>query len=467
MKYSRPSCHASHRGCLKKPRRSLFCIGLFLLLNSSIGISDRPPSSSLHSNALPPSTSTLSSTVKRHNETTAATSTIILTETEVFDGQSWQAVSWTDATTGDPAPSPGDYPSSAVGNWISDWKIVTGTLRDEFGWDYKTNRLRKRTWIRTYEILPDAHGSKHRRPTTALVHSSPATLSRRPTAPVLLSGWMQSVKDSYNFKGFGLTFYKSLVFRESFGLALRLPLTYNFNLWEQHPSLPTVGASLAVYHPWVICVFINTSLRMEVIQWAVTTSVATFVYVTCWMIWTVLLRGLLVAGSALLFPVTRRFYQPTFPLQQPNWHGPDYSRSVEERLGVSWSWRLSLARGYEYRFGCSHYLAHSLVALLKSWNIQRIPGWIVRRVAAIGTSVSGPIPDQPYMTASSLLSLSGLYFVKRNKGTSQKQPTLEVSVTSALEELMPSSDDDDDEEKEEDSTLTSKSELAASMASSH
>lgn len=389
----------------------------------------------------------------------STTCTVILTETELFNGNSWEEASWSDASTGEPAPSPTEF-VLYKGTWMSDWKIVTGTsTRDEFGWDYKTmnhQRMRRRTWIRTYEIIVEAEHKNtaitttRRRKMTLL---GPAVFSSSIRRPSGLRWINKTLRDSYNFKGFGMTFYKSLVFRNSFGVALRLPLTYHFTLFEEHPSLPSIGASLAIYHPWVICLFINTSVRIEVIQWAITTLIASIVYIFCWLLWTLMLRGFLVAGSAVLFPVTRRLYQPTFPLRRPDgWQGPDYSRSVEERVGCAWSWRVSQARGYEYRVTYWHYFAYSLATLMKARNLKLIPSWVVRRVAAIGTSVSAPILDEPYMTANSLLSLSGIYFRKQKRD--QRQSMLEETVKAALQ-----ADQDDgkqgglEEEEEDESNI--------------
>ena len=403
---------ARDRTPLKMSLRSVFFVVVLLSFSTTAcqaDSDDRDDVDTLANNA----TSSLSAGIA----TSTNTSTIILTETELYDGKAWQAVSWNEASTGDASPSPSEYPDPSDGNWISEWKIVTGTTRDEFGWDYKTNRKRRRTWIRTFETYNDKHAS-NRFKTWRASSGTPSTSVTASVAPrtrvVPITRLARAIRESYNFKGFGLTVYKSLVFRHSFGVALRVPVTFNFNLWEEHPSLPSVGASVAIYHPWVVCLFVSTSLRMEVLQWAITTSVATVIYAVCWLLWTVLLRGLIVAGAAILFPVTRRLYQPTFPLAKPNWLGPEYSRSAEERLGISWSWRYSQARGYEFRTGYWHYFAHSMVALLKAWNVQRIPNWVVRRVAAVGTSISTPIPDQPFITANTLLSLSGIYFTGRS-----------------------------------------------------
>ncbi|GKY91377.1 hypothetical protein MPSEU_000110000 [Mayamaea pseudoterrestris] len=423
---------------LKAPKKLLHVFLLILAFAWTTSADAKAATNSETSHALNLSSSSNSSSLSSLAPTISNTSTVILSETELYDGSSWQPVSWTDASTGETAPSPSDYPDPLFGKWISEWKIVTGPTRDEFGWEYKTNRRRKRTWLRTYEIVSASDANKRATTRGAFaIMTSPfatAATSRRNVSPI--AKLARSIRDSYNFKGFGLTFYKSLVFRQSFGMALRVPITFNFNLWEEHPSLPGVGASIAVYHPWVVCVFINISLRMEVIQWAMTTSVATVVYVTFWLVWTLLLRGLIVAGGALFFPVTRKFYQPAFPLAKPNWQGPDFSRSVEERLGMSWSWRFSKLRGFEHRVGYSHYFAHSLVALLKARNIQKIPSWMVRRVVAVGTGISGPIHDQPYITANGLLSLSGLYFSRRNRQV--KTPSkIEESVAAALTVKQP------------------------------
>jgi hypothetical protein len=347
-----------------------------------------------------------------------------LVETEVFDGKVWKApggtkkstsLRWTDLETGEMAPSPTEHFDDEY-EWTSDWKIVTSAHRDEFGWeyDYKQKRnqqqsglsaapTRRRIWLRT-----------HREESFALSSSSSSggvdrrrKGKRRRKGPVKQA--LELIMEDFNFKGFGVTVYKSIVFLKSAGIALRLPILTNFNWWESHPSLPSLASSVAYYTPGTFVLFLNASIRYEWLQWAVHNACATFAYAGVWLLWTLLLRGLITAVSALAFPVTRRLLlDPQLPLRPPNWKiPPSFSRVFEERLGCSWSWRVSIERGYEYRVSYWHYFAPSVAALLGGW--KGTPDFLVRHAAAIGMSTSGPIPDEPYLTSSVLFALSGFH----------------------------------------------------------
>jgi hypothetical protein len=245
------------------------------------------------------------------------------------------------------------------------------------------------------------------------------------------------IRDQFNFKGFGWTFYKSVLSVKSFGVAFRVPLTYNFNAWDQRRALPSITASAGVYYPFSAAVFLNASVRMEWIQWFLTTATSTVIYAVLWVLWTLFVRGWIVALSALLFPLTRKLYHEHHStavpfMAPPNWKAPiPYSPTVEERLGWSYSWKWSRERGLERRTCVWHYYAPTVASLLQpSWRSQRpwsggsahpkplhlplwswsCPEWIIRRVAAVGLSTSCPIPDEPYFSCSALLSLSGYYF---------------------------------------------------------
>ena len=450
------------------------------------------------------------------NSTTAATTTtrlakqeriVQITETEVYDGKRWKApgnteessvpsttstsrsrqqqrarrkasstnldtppptLRWTDTITGELVASPDTYTldEDEEEEWTSDWKIVTASHRDEFGWEYHLSSrqqgglpLRRRIWLRTCrrttqskDDLSSSRRSERRTKTKK---------SQKRSFMILPQGfrnhrWVQRIQDEWNFKGFGWTFYKSLVFKESFGVALRLPITYNLASFEAHPSLPSASWSLAVYfYPLTIILFFNASVRYEWLQWLITTTVASVLYSACWLVWTFCIRGLIIAISALSFPVTQRIINPSLPafvMEPPvGWKsGPHFSPNVEERIGYSHHWRWSPESGYEQRNTVWHYLAPSVVAILQNGlkvKPSSIPTWLVRRVPAVGLSTGGPLPVEPYLTSSALLSLSGFYFqMRRRKKTTSvsSSPSMPVKVSAAEVESMVRQDDSKD-----------------------
>jgi hypothetical protein len=261
---------------------------------------------------------------------------------------------------------------------------------------------------------------------------------------------MQCISEDWNFKGFGITLLKSAVFRDAFGFAVRLPLTQNFASWERRPALPSISSSIAVFLPQLcLCLFLNISLRIEYLQSAFF-YIAHVVPSICTAILLVLLRGLALAISALLYPLTRT------PLLLATVAPGDKKRNIkgslglmgmipincealrrwkhsEERIDVSCSWRWSFERGYEFRIAYSHWYAVPVASLIEAVMpkkilptsvldtrsgitlISKLMDWIPEHAAAIGLSFTGPVHNDKnglLVTASALLSLSSFYLTK-------------------------------------------------------
>lgn len=363
-----------------------------------------------------------------HNETSLSSSPILeasdviqITETELWDGKKWKSGEsrWTDTQSQKPCASPDKHQPPANRHYDGDWKIVTGgTGRDVYGWEYTVAYpypMRQRVWLRN--LAPAKEVIKIRRKVSL---ATPA-LKRRPRK---WPRWMRAIRDDFNFKGFGLSLYKSLVFPTSFGISFRLPLTYNFGRWETNPGLPSVSTAIGLYFPGMAMISISTSVRIEWLKYILGRMVEISCYLVLVVVWT-LLQGLVLASSAVLFPVTRILLQPPFPMTSP-WARPvvpTYSRKVQERLGCSVSWRFSLSSGYEFRVSYWHYYAYSLTAM---WpTVQRIlelvknepemPEWWARHTAAFGVSTSSPLPYAPYVTSSLCMSLDALQLYPAQK----------------------------------------------------
>ena len=361
-----------------------------------------------------------------------------ITETEVWDGGKWKSGDsrWTTTSTtqasssvgsaasikdGRPCASPDKQQPPEGFKFDGEWKIVTGgSSRDSYGWEYTAAKpfpIRQRVWLRNLvqeEPKPKKEILKiKRKPSSAKL----ARKSRRRKMPK----WMRAISDDFNFKGFGLSLYKSMVFPKSFGIAFRLPLTYNFGRWETNPGLPSLSSAIGIYFPGMAMISISTSVRIEWLKWVSARIVEISFYLLLAFFWT-FIRGLVLACSAILFPFTRQLYQPPIPMASP-WarpSSPSYSRIIEERLGCSVSWRVSRSSGYEFRVSYWHYYAHTLssiwpavegvLSILQRQNKATMPDWWARRSAAFGLSTSWPIPDAPHITSSLTMSLSGYYF---------------------------------------------------------
>jgi len=188
--------------------------------------------------------------------------------------------------------------------FTSNWNIdVSGGNKDELGWEYFVigqqsesgegvgPKRRSRHWLRTYAMIPTTIIPTTGTTTTTQSKSSlssKATTTPRPlpssaiTKPKpnyhhhpkiinLKNTILRPIYDSFNFKGYGLTFFKSLVSLRSFGLSLRLPLTTHFDLFDRRPWLPLCNLSGGMFYNskdyLAGCVVLSASLPVEVVRW--------------------------------------------------------------------------------------------------------------------------------------------------------------------------------------------------------
>ena len=457
-------------------------------------------------------------------------------ETEVWSPStnSWigsqQQERWTHYATGRPCVSPAQLAPPPQASFEGDWKIVLGDGRDIYGWDYSSSssskssaeeqqqpNRRQRIWLRTikYEYndkqeqealetpssASNATKQRKRRSKSTLISTSKSLSTKRsqrtkPTNPTILlpkqfqqlqslttTAW-QHVQDDWNFKGWGFSFYKSFLFKSSVGMALRLPLSVNWDVWERHPEWPRLSSSLAFFYsaPFNPTLYfsLSCSVNVEYLKYLFVQALIVMRHVIAVAL-LVLARGFLVAGSAVAYPVTRQLlhsqddHWPVWDslpsLRQSLHEQPQFSTSLQERVGVSYSWRISKKRGYETRRSIWHLYLPTLLALLQHADRMYAAGqrlwrdytyntivsryllllkkkssddkrdadtndsdnkdsnkvvslleqaqeskwadWIVqRKTGSVGISTGYPIPDPPYFSCSALLSLSGFYFLQ-------------------------------------------------------
>eukprot|EP00553_Chaetoceros_curvisetus_P005590 CAMPEP_0204631206 /NCGR_PEP_ID=MMETSP0717-20131115/22237_1 /ASSEMBLY_ACC=CAM_ASM_000666 /TAXON_ID=230516 /ORGANISM="Chaetoceros curvisetus" /LENGTH=662 /DNA_ID=CAMNT_0051648707 /DNA_START=106 /DNA_END=2094 /DNA_ORIENTATION=+ len=212
-------------------------------------------------------------------------------------------------------PPPSQLPPPRGYEYISDWKIdVTGKSKDELGWEYFVDQKegmgrRRRRWLRTVSVLEtssstvtvEAKKSSSSTSSTTSSNSSsiipkiPSTTSKiaqrrttsspsslkRSTAHTSVGARssrmpqkitpkiIKELQDSFNFKGYGLNLYKSLLYKNACGIGWRLPLTPNFEFMESRPYLPLITSSVILYYPLRFSVLFNASLPVELFQWCV------------------------------------------------------------------------------------------------------------------------------------------------------------------------------------------------------
>ena len=396
-----------------------------------------------------------------------------ITETEMWDGGKWKSGEsrWTQQIENDPSnigsaasikhghpcASPDKQEPPEGYTFEGEWKIVTGgSSRDSYGWEYTVAHpfpVRQRVWLRNLV-------QEEPKPKKEILKIRKKSVKKRKR--LKMPRWIQAISDDFNFKGFGLSFYKSLVFPQSFGVAFRIPLTYNFGRWETMRGLPSLSSSIGLYFPGTAMISISTSVRLEALKWASARVTEVTFYLLLALIWT-FVRGIVLAASAIAYPITRQLYQPPIPMTSP-WamrSAPSYSRIVEERLGCSVSWRVSRSKGYEFRVSYWHYYAQTLTSLwpvvqgvaslLQRQEKAGMPEWWARRSSAVGLSTSGPIPDPPFVTSSLAMALSGYYFrpAQRVRLVASASPSTSKKATSSKKKKK--------QERDEDSTSKTRS----------
>lgn len=404
---------------------------------------------------------------------------IQIVESEVWDASenAWKGADrgrWTNEK-GQVSPSPAEVFPPDGWQFLGDWKIVVsssntnnnnagmgGTGGDSQGWEYQFQYLqppkRRRIWLRslTPTKLP---------PSGRTSSSQTSRIAPKPVPPTESTGvrtkvkkvqrisrfvrTMQQIRDDWNYKGLGLNIYKSFVFPSSVGIAIRLPLSINFDTFDRNPAWPIISSSAAVFYPMMIGGYLSGSVHVEWLKWVAKRTLGLIPLLFFFILYRIVLPILWTIASALLFPLKGLYALPPRPTKIPNgswWTGrsiakPQYNAEMQERLGCSISYRWSQKRGYEFRVSYWHsYLPTLLVyqQFLSQWE-ERLKGtfksggtssssassssevqtnvknnWWRKHTASLGVSTVGPLPDTPPIGCSANLSLSGLYLGARD-----------------------------------------------------
>jgi hypothetical protein len=393
---------------------------------------------------------------------------------------------------------------------------------------------------------------------------------------------LRSIQEQYNFKGFGWSFNKSLIFLHSIGATLRIPLSANFDSYEQYRAAPFISTGIYFGYPWAVATMLNASLPIEALRWLIAgilykiqwglavvsasirlcIEVVLYVILWPWRVWSTLLKAMTrvlessrviprqeqqqqkqhdvdptntaelivndtdggtivsiethielntnnnnnnsslnneveedddsvtvvsvidsprggggggesgrrrntssdgVTSEKIMVPFfLRKEHRTILGHEVPPYHRSttiEYSSTIQERLGVSMSWRMSRNRGYEYRcnffFSCmptrsfwkqleeerKRRLDSLLVRRKKEkvsamippfdvvtttddkigttnldssryiQNIRSIlPSFLTEHYSAVGLSTGWPLPMEPYYALSLVLSMSGFYY---------------------------------------------------------
>jgi hypothetical protein len=456
-------------------------------------------------------------------------------ESEVWDGSEnvWKAgTRWTNKK-GHVSPSPAEVVAPDGWEFLGDWKIVvsssnsnsagmggSGGGSDPKGWEYQFHYLqpprRRRIWLRslTPTKLPPRQPNSGTLPSRIIPKSSRIIPKQPPTTDSSSSRTkvkkirrtgrftrtMQIIRDDWNYKGLGFNLFKSFIWPTSIGVAIRLPLSINFDTFDRNPAWPIISSSAAVFYPPMMGGFLSTSVHVEWVKWMTKCMLGLIPRSIFWISYRLVLPVLWAIASAMLLPFKGIVTLPPRPTKIPNgswWTGrkidkPQYNSEMSERIGCSVSYRWSRRRGYEFRISYWHsYLPTMLVyqqflsqlqerlkgsipsgssssssspislsssssaSLLSDTGIKAKTNWWRKHTASLGVSTSGPIPDTPPIACSANLSLSGLYFgarqvMSRKSITPSTIPSTAGSKTSGVVPAIGGSNDNTSTEPNQD-----------------
>ena len=437
-------------------------------------------------------------------------------------------------------------------NYLFDgeWKIdMAGETRDGFGWEYYVGRYdglgrRRRRWVR--ELRRISSGSNvilnKSKSTSGKKRKSIQKKTQQKKSVTQDVTVFQAIQQQYNFKGFGWSFYKSLLFMKSFGAAIRIPLSSNLDFYDAHKAWPYISTSTYFGYPWVIATFFNASMPLEAIkyiiggavwkvQWslavlsALTRSIVEAIVWTLlspWRLWVNAIQAFReltdrvdtekqdkkIADSLISHinnenketsePIDsvdikmesfielnnttdnnsptdvtsstnavmesprggatqgslRKKHLTIFGNEVPTFHRTnsiEYSSTIQERIGICVSWRVSKERGYEYRcnffFTCLptilfwqqlgeernrrlHVIRQMRAKLFGSDELTRksassessksitkrssknsaFSSFLSEHYSSVGFSSGWPLPMDPFFSLNLLLSMSGFYY---------------------------------------------------------
>lgn len=379
-------------------------------------------------------------------------------------------------------------------DYTSEWKIdVTGStsIRDELGWEYfigkhsnnnHTNAWasgrRRRRWLRsvalnTYiEEISTIDLNTRNNAIHVHVHPSMAAIAyfKRLASSIreiqirnyIHQKIFKELKDSFNFKGYGLAFYKSMLNRQGCGVVLRLPLTVHFDFFETRPWLPMLTTTGAFYFPFRGAFSLNASLPVAFLRFIVLALLDQIKFGITLM-WYLITKTIMVdiIGIFILSNIGKmlgfgtkgkndsesiqydkkgnviekknsflsklKIFQdyPVAPLKRD----VRYSSRTSERLGLSVTWQVTEEQGIEFKWSwwlcvlpTIEYIGEMSQQLVSPFvqkklhtpsngQLITVNEWLRRKVGSFGFVWGGFKPEPPfYSSCSAALSLSGFYY---------------------------------------------------------
>lgn len=411
-------------------KRRFFC---FLLILSSIKVTiptspSQCPSAPTHISTSSSISRTSSSfdiissisggTTTDHNAATSTASNSILEiyEIETYNEstQNWESKIWI-TSTGEMTIQattiilPDEY------QFTSSWKIdVSGHRRDELGWEYFSNKQRRRRWLRPYikiEIIKEEKQQEQHQVSVPKKNIAPSKISSRSSIPKI--NITEFVSNQYNFKGFGCFLSKSLLHKKSCGVSLSFPITSNFDFLERRPYIPAMrgGARIAYGQTtdlMVACYF-NVSLPRVIIRsW----------YNKYWDT----IHGffnIFKMKSTSSVSSSASSSSSNSDVLSISTSSSSIIQDISEKIGITFNFCYSQKRGYEFLPACWYVFLPTIQYIINSWvsSLLSSPIFILNNLDILkyyASSMGLSTTLYPYQTCSLAFSLSGLYFPTAN-----------------------------------------------------
>jgi hypothetical protein len=237
--------------------------------------------------------------------------------------------------------------------------------------------------------------------------------------------WKRFV-DDFNFKGYGVSIYKSFLHWKAAGIAFRIPLINNWDWWDSNPVLPSLNFLFCIYYPLNVSVCLTSSINVDVVKcWLVQTLLLVqacmlrFIHHMLSALWTIM--------SVILYPVVQKWHPVPFHYDQSSQQimrkrkeiQPSYKSDVQERLGISYWYRWRPDIGFSTRVSAWHLYMPTLelYSHLLTGSKDNLGQWWRSHFASLGLDTAIPNPDPPHVFLTSVLSFSGLRFKSSSRST--------------------------------------------------
>jgi hypothetical protein len=266
------------------------------------------------------------------------------------------------------------------------------------------------------------------------------------------SPW-QRLKDDFNFKGYGISLYKSLMAWNKAGIAFRVPLLNHWDWWDSNPALPSIGLMFCVYYPFNLSMCMTSSMRMDILKcwfakslWFMQACLLQFLHHVVSAVWTI--------ASALMYPLHQKWYSVPFQLDQRAANATAKSQEItatsqsdiQERLGMSYWYRWTPAVGFDSRISVWHMYMPTLevYSQLLTGSKEKLFGpWWKSHFALLGLDSA---VSKGMFFGTGVLSLSGLRFKRRRSSSSKNKKadrqreteTIDVPTISVNKDKVPS-----------------------------